>query len=337
MEPPKGGKKEAVLFHKNGPRLSRSDALFVPKAGQHDPAHAVADFAAWPEGVKTVLHDEFPIRVRSTAHYRADGATGDYISDLMMSERPWDCPAESDFMRTCDVNPYIWAFWVQCARVYYRFEGRERYTVPDVLVRFANGGFGMYEIKPQRKFDREKARLDVIEMACNGLGLTYQRISHEAICSPRRMANIELLNRSWTARVSDETVRQVADAVTQHRPPTVRNLLDLPCMKGIGEAEARACALRGAFHIDLERQPLDYRSPITPRKPGLTRLLKEAARPAGAVSEGGDISRRLVMSLHSLFAMLARRFSPCAPSPHFRITSTPLGRPASSSPRRPRS
>ncbi|WP_338666027.1 hypothetical protein VQH23_12790 [Pararoseomonas sp. SCSIO 73927] len=307
----------------------------MPRAGQHDPAYAVADFDGWPEGVKAVLPDQFPVCVRSAAHYRADGATGDFISDLMMAQRPWDCPAEADFMRACDVNPYVWAYWVQCARVYYRFEGRERYTVPDVLVRFAHGGFGLYEIKPQRKLDREKARLDAIGAACKDLGLTYQRISHEAICSSRRMANIETLNRSWSARISDETVRLVADAVTEHRPATLRALLDLPCTKGIGEAEARACALRGAFHIDLEQQPLDYRSPITPRRPGLTRLLKEAERPAGA--EGGDISRRLVTLLRSLLATLTRRLLPCAPFPPSRKDSTPSKPPALSCPRRPRS
>ncbi|PZR07605.1 MAG: hypothetical protein DI532_23440 [Azospirillum brasilense] len=325
------------MFPIDGPRGSRSDALFVPKPGQHDPAHAVADFDAWPEGVLAVLHDEFPVRVRSTAHYRAEGNTGDYLSGLMMSERPWDCEAEAHYMQACDVNPFVWAYWAQGARVYYHFEGRERFAVPDVFVRFSHGGFGLVEIKPKRKLDKEKERLDAIGMACRELGLTYQRISHEAICSPRRMANIETLNRSWSVRVSDETVQLVADAVTEHCPATVRALLDLPCMKGIGEAEARACALRGAFHIDLERQPLDYRSPITPRMPGLTRLLKEAKRPAGAAGEGGDISRRLVMLLRSLLATLTRRLPPCAPSLPSRKDSTRSKLPALSFPRHPRS
>lgn len=320
------------MFPINRPHRPRSDALFVPKAGQHDPAHAVADFNAWPVGVMSVLHDEFPVRVRSTAHYRAEGATGDYLSGLMMSERPWDCEAEAHYMQACDVNPFVWAYWAQGARVYYHFEGRERYTVPDLLVRFSHGGFGLVEIKPKRKLDKEKDRLDAIGAACRELGLTYQRISHEAICSPRRMANIDRLNRSWSVRVSDETVRLLADAVTTHRPATVRALLDLPCMKGIGEAEARACALRGAFHLDLEQQPLDYRSSITPRMPGRTRLLKEALRPAGAEGQGGDIPRCLLTLLRSLLATLTRRLHPCARFPSSRTASTPSAPPASSDP-----
>ena len=260
-----------------------------PGHGRHDVAAVVADLARWPSALLGLLSDSFPRRVRRTAHRREQGCTGGHYSPLMAAVRPWESPDEAALCVIGDVTPSWWGYWCQVVAVPYTFDGKARTAYPDFLVRLADGRFILLEVKPLKVYERQRKRHDAIAAACGALGLTYHMVTDDWLAARPRSANAALLHAFWDITVSDKLVRHVRGVVGRDRPETLAGLMASCSMDGVPRGAALACALRGAFRLDIESGPLGGGSRVREARRGTDRFLLGAG--AGAMADGSIAAR----------------------------------------------
>lgn len=254
-------------------RTPRADS-----GGRHDAVAVVRDMADWPTGVRELLAPGFPLPARRTAHRREAGATGTHYSPLMAEGRRWDSPDEARLCVLGDVSPTWRGYWCQALVVRYEHEDKPRVAYPDFLVRLAGGGFVVLEVKPVRTRQREQERLAAVERRCGALGVDYRVVTDEWLRREPRLGNAARLHAAWGVEVDDATIRHVMDAVERERPTTLGDLMASRSMRGVQQRTALACALRGAFRIDIENGTLGASSCIGAAVAGTTRMLFGGAR-----------------------------------------------------------
>ena len=190
-----------------------------------------------PERVIAGIPVRESVWVRGQRHY-----SGWYWSSTMRRQLAYESRLELARMMVADINPNVTGIAGQPFRLKGPDGGRVRKTVPDLLLRYADGGFTVVEVKNPQRISRPKvqAQLGWIRQVCalNGWGFEAWPGA-----DARLLANIRFLAGYRRPGLIDAAA--AADVLTAARKPTAIGSIE-QCLTG---SYPQALILPAVLHL----------------------------------------------------------------------------------------
>lgn len=182
-----------------------------------------------------------PVRhVRSSSR----GKTGIFFPNNGSDALPYESHLERDHLQVLSATAEVAEIVPQPLSIAYRDEvGPRRTYTPDVLVRYVEASErrpDLCEVKPWREVKKHWAELKPAFRAavsfCEEVGFKFQIVTEHKIYTPR-LENARFLHRYGDVDTPDEVASEILSHLSDTRPTSLGDLLELPGGPWIERAE----------------------------------------------------------------------------------------------------